>query len=418
MSTVIIGNSAAGLNAAEEMRSRGYEGEVIMISSEEGPAYSRVLLPYVLRGVYPSLDKITIRDDEYYRRQGIRYIEDTVLKVDPESRELELKDHGSLSCENLLVASGSSPFKPPIPGLEGDRVLHMWTMEDARRLESLFEGGGRVLVLGSGFVSLQAAWAAVVRGLQVDVYELMPRIMPLVLDEKSAGLLVDKMESFGVRLKRGISTTGVEHLEDGRLKVSAKDEEDIIVDFIIVGTGVRPNVAFLEGTGVAVDRGILVNEYMETSVPGIYAAGDVAQGPTTFGDAHVIHALWPTAVEEGKIAGANMAGFREAYEGSLNMNVTGMFDLTVASMGVFNEAENTVAWEYDLGPKGIMKVVLADGVPLGGALIGSSELVQFLGMLRPFIRKHSRLDCRREDFFTYLRTESVAGKPVQSRRQP
>lgn len=416
MKAVVIGNSAAALNAVEEMRRRGVTEEIVMISKEPGTAYSRVLLPYVLRGAYPSLEKIRIRDEAYYSRNNIRFIEDEVLNLDPEKKELTLAKGDTLSYDRVLVASGSSPFKPPIPGLEGDRVLHMWTIEDARRLEPLLTSGGRVLVLGSGFVSLQATWAAVARGLDVDVYELMPRIMPLVLDGRSADILVDKMKSFGVRLKLGISTTGIEHLPDGRLKVSAKDEEDIVVDFIIVGTGVRPNVSFLAGTGVEVDRGILVNDFMETSMADIFAAGDVAQGPTTFGDAHVIHALWPTAVEEGKIAGANMAGRREAYEGSLNMNVTGMFDLTVASMGVFNETDDTEAWEYDLGETGIMKVVLDNGVPLGGALVGSADLVQFLGMLRPFIRKKTPLDCDRDGLFAYLRTESVTGMPAENRR--
>lgn len=408
MKFVIIGNSAAALNAVEKVRKHDKDSEIVVISKEKGRAYSRVLLPYYLRDKLKSQENLFIRDENYYQELNIEYIEDEVIKLDDSNKKLLLKNGNNISFDKLLITTGSSPFKPPIKGLDSEGIYHMWTFDDAIKLEPYFKKGNKVLILGSGFVSLQAAWAALVKGLDVYVYELMPRIMPRVLDDKSAEILTNQMRKLGVNLKLGISTQEIEKLENGKLKIYAKDEDDITVDFIIVGTGVRPNTQFIKDTSIEIDRGILVNEYMETNIKDIYAAGDVTQGPTAFGEKHMIHALWPTAVEQGKIAGTNIIGKKEAYSGSLNMNVTQMFDITVASMGNFNETETSEVWLYDLDEKGFFKVVLEDKVPVGAALVGKSELVEFLGILRPIIRKKIEIDCERDNLFEHLRTKCKA----------
>lgn len=405
MKLVIIGNSAAALNAIEKIRKYDKDLKIVVISKEKRRAYSRVLLPYYLRGKFKARENLYIRDEIYYEELNIEYIEDEVVKLDDSNKKLLLRNGGNISFDKLLITTGSSPFKPPIKGLDNDGIYHMWTFEDAVKLEPYFKKGNKVLILGSGFVSLQAAWAALVKGLDVYVYELMPRIMPRVLDDKSAGILMEQMIKLGVDLKLKISTQEIKKLENGKLKVCAKGKDDVIVDFIIVGTGVRPNIKFIRNTSIEIDRGILVNEYMETSVKDIYAAGDVTQGPTVFGEKYIIHALWPTAVEQGKIAGTNIIGNREAYGGSLNMNVTQMFDITVASIGNFNEEETSQVWMYDLGEKGFFKVVLEDKVPVGASLVGKSELVEFLGILRPIIRKKVEINCQRDNLFEYLRTK-------------
>lgn len=391
MRAVIIGNSAAGLNALESFRKYDLQSSVDIISMEKGLPYSRVLLPYYLRNKL-SYEKLFIRTNDYYETMSAKYIEDTALVLNEEKKCVELKSGKTVKFDRILIASGSLPIKPPIQGLNGPGVYHMWTLNDSASIEPYLKPGKRVLILGSGFVSMQAAWATVRRGLNVSLYELCPRLMPRVLDNDGAELLQRKILQEEINLKLGVVTEKILRTSENTLLVYAKNEEPIEVDLIIVGTGVKPNISFLQNSFIKVDRGILVNKYMETNLPCVYAAGDVAQGPIYFGERQDIHALWPTAVEQGKIAGANMAGNRVAYGGSLNMNVTELFGTTVASLGCFEKNDSNNVIEYwDKQSDNYLKVVFENDVPIGAVSIGNSTNVALLGILRPFIRQRRKL---------------------------
>jgi NADPH-dependent 2,4-dienoyl-CoA reductase/sulfur reductase-like enzyme len=299
--------------------------------------------------------------------------------------------------DRLLVASGARPVLPRVKDLAGPGIHTLWTLADADRLEPELRPGRRVTLIGSGFVSLQAAWAARVRGLEVAVLEALPRILPKVLDEKASALLEKKMREHGVDVRCAAGIERVERRRPGSADgaslriVLACGEPSIEADVIVIGAGVRPCLEFLRGTAVKTAEGILVDERMRTSVANIYAAGDAAQGLSAFGEPHVIHALWPTAVEQGKVAGANMAGRDRIYEGSLNMNVTEMFGLTVASMGRFlpsGEPGESMIEEHDPRTGRYVKLLFRDGVPLGGVVLGASEDLAVLAALRPRIRTH------------------------------
>jgi len=392
MQLVIIGNGAAGLSALSSFRALDKDSRISLISAEAGTAYSRVLLPYYLRRKIP-YENLFIRQSEDYEKLGVQTEFGTgVSRVEPESHKLTLADGRSIDYDKLLIATGSRPFLPPIEGLAGPNVLHLWTLRDTERLDTLFEPGKRALVLGSGFIALQAAWAAQQRDLKVTVYELLPRIMPTVLDETAAGLLQKKVEEHGVEIRVGVQTERVDRSKPGMLIVHAKDQPPLEVDLIIVGAGVRPNIEFLADGPVRTDRGIPIDQYMQTNVPDIYAAGDVARGPTSFGETHQNHALWPTAVEHGTIAGENLAGHRIPYPGSLNMNVTEMFAVTVASMGKFVEEQGLSSHLVDnFGSSRYLKIVLREGVPVGAVALGGAEDAKILGRLRPWIRNRRRL---------------------------
>jgi nitrite reductase (NADH) large subunit len=392
MHLVIIGNGAAGLSALSRFRAIDTESQITLVSAEETTAYSRVLLPYYLRRKIP-YGNLFIRRPEDYEKLDVQTEFGTgVRRVETESSRLTLENGRTIHFDRLLIATGSRPFLPAIEGLAGSKVLHLWTLHDTERLDSLFQQGRRVLVLGSGFIALQAAWAAQQRGLNVTVYELLPRIMPTVLDEAGAALLQKKVEEHGVEIGAGIRTERVDRSKAGVLVVHAQDHPPLEVDLIIVGAGVRPNIEFLSDSPVRIDRGILIDEYMQTNVPGIYAAGDVVRGPTTFGETHQTHALWPTAVEHGRIAGENMAGHRAPYRGSLNMNVTEMFGITVASMGTFIEEQGLSAHLVETqGPPRYLKFVLREGVPVGAVTLGGAEDAAILGRLRPWIRNRRKL---------------------------
>ena len=391
MKIVIIGNSAAGLSCLEAFRKHDRTSQVTIIAKEGKRPYSRVLLPYYLRGKIPH-EHLFIRKQDYYKRLNATCITGTVMRLLVEEQCLMLEDQTVIPYEKLLIATGSSPVKPPIPGLSGDGVHHLWTLADVGKLEPYYIRGNRVVVLGSGFVSLQAACAALSRGLKVSVIELMNRIMPKALDERGARLLATRMTEMGVDLRVNTCTAHIEQSEGGRYNLFFKEGGSVSADFIIVGTGVQPNIDFLQGSNIKIDAGIVVNERMETSLTGIYAAGDVAQVPSFIGGAPVVHALWPTAVETGGIAGNCMASNCTPYKGSLNMNVTQMFEVTVASMGEFIAGEGRERWSDESLPDDqYLTIVLKEGVPIGATCVGSSDLVSTLGMLRPLIREKVRI---------------------------
>jgi nitrite reductase (NADH) large subunit len=402
LKVIIIGNSAAGLAAAKTFRKYDKNSELTIISKEAGLAYSRVLLPYVLRGKI-EYNNIFIRDKEYYAENNIVYMEDEVLEIDTLDKTVILKGDNKVSYDKLLIATGSYAVAPPIEGVKSEGVYHMWTKADLDKLIPLFDTKKKVAVIGSGFVALQAAWAAKYRGLDVNVIEIANRVMPSVLDVAGANLLTDKIKESGVKLHTNTITQKIEKLEDGSFVLHLKDKEPIKADFIIVGTGVRSNLSFIEGTGIEHDRAIFVNENMKTNIEDVYSAGDVAAGPTTFGDKHLTHALWPTAVEMGEVAGANMAGKNIKYRGSLNMNVTQMYDVTVASMGLFNDDHIHSSYVFDMNEhKGYVKICYKNDLIVGACLVGNSESVKLFGKLRTIIRKNIKADCVPEKLENYL----------------
>ncbi len=387
MQIVIIGNSAAGLSGLEAFRKKDQSSSVTIVTKEEERPYSKVLLPYYLRGKVP-YENLFIRDRDYYAQLDAKCVTGKVVELLPQQKVVLLENGTRLPYDKLLIATGSSPVKPPIPGLAGEGVHHLWTLEDVRNLAPYYKRGKRAVVLGSGFVSLQGGWAALSKGLKVSVIELMPRIMPRVLDDHAASLLAARMKKSGVDLRVDTLTEKIERTDAGKLVLHFKDGNSLTTDFIIVGTGVQPNIAFTAGTGIKIDAGIVVDNQMETSLPGVYAAGDVAQVPSCLGVDPVVHALWPTAIETGRVAGACMALGKSNYRGSLNMNVTQMFGITVASMGEFIDIEGSESWIDDSLPQDqYLKIIMKDGIPIGAACAGNSELISMLGMLRPLIRE-------------------------------
>lgn len=402
MKTIIIGNSAAGLAAVRSFRKYNQEDELVMISKEGGLAYSRVLLPYVLRGKLP-YEGLFIKEKNFYEDHKVTYMEEEVTSLDALGKQLTLSNGETFCFDNLIIATGSFAVAPPIEGIKAEGIYHMWTKADVDQLLPLFATKKKMAVLGSGFVALQGAWAAKTRGMDVTVIEIMDRIMPNVLDEEGARILTEKIAQSGVVLNTATVTEKIEKLPSGEFRIHLKDKEDVVADFIVVGTGVRCNIGFLDNSGINCDRAVLVDEQMRTNVPYIFAAGDVAAGPTTFGDTHKVHALWPTAVEMGEIAGANAAGKALLYKGSLNMNVTQMYHATVASIGLFNHNDIDDYFVFDAKEQGgYLKVCHKNGYVVGACLVGESEAVKLFGKLRTIIRKKIKADCDPNQLEHYL----------------
>lgn len=393
MQIVMIGNSAAALNAAEVFRQYNQKASLTLVSQEEGPAYSRVLLPYFLRGKLPYEKLFFLPEEVYEKWQAKTCFGCRVTGIDTKAQRLHLADSSSLPYDKLLIAAGANPVMPGLENLPGPGVFHLWSLQDALNLAPYFQPGKGILVIGSGFIALQAAWAALSRGMRVTLLKKLKRIMPRVLDATAAGILEGQMLSRGINLIANEGGMSIERLPGGVLRVFIPGQPPLDVDAIIVAVGARPNTDFLQGSGLEIDGGILVNAKMETNLPGIYAAGDITRGLSAFGEPDVNHALWSTAVEGGKIAGANMAGQNRVYTGSLNMNVTEMFGLTVASMGKFQPCEGEREEIYlNAAKTRYAKLVFAGAQLRGGVILGQPEDAALLGLIRPLIRQEKQGD--------------------------
>ncbi|MCP5087609.1 MAG: FAD-dependent oxidoreductase [Rhodobacteraceae bacterium] len=393
---VIIGNSAAGLSAAEALRQSDQSSRLHIISKEGRRPYARVQLPYFLKNRV-GRENMYFRNPDESGASQTSIIEGCVSAIDASGKSLTLTDGLKIPFDRLLIASGSTPVLPPIPGANSAGVHHIWTMEDALALKPTFEPGKRMLIIGGGFIAMQAAWAAVQCKMVVTL-AVRSTIMRRDLDDHARAALTNRMAESGVDLIKGEVPASIKETGDGSLRVEFAKHHAAQVDKVIVATGVKPNTDFLAGSGIETDGGILVDEQMQTNIPGIFAAGDVAAARTSAGQDHVVRALWPCAVEQGKVAGVNLVGKATSYRGSLNMNVTELFGLIVASVGQFSDIGGRQVWTYGDPDQGsYFNVVLEDGIPVGGLSFGGPEGAGILGMLRPYIRQHKFLGRQRPD---------------------
>src|SRR3990172_7270859 len=331
MRYLILGNSAAGLTAVDAIRERDRDGAITVVSKEPEPAYSRVALPYVLSRE-KQLPQVTLQGPEYYQANRADLIAGVgASAVDTDARTVTLDDGRSLPYDRLLIATGSASRVPPIAGIGDAGVCYHWTLADTRKIEEQMEGARSCFVIGAGFISLLTVSALVkVADLKYTVVEIADQVMPQLLDAEGGRALERAMWEKGTDLLLGEQVAGIERSKSG-YGVTLKGGKTYDADMIVCGAGVRPNVDFLAGSGIEVARGVLVNERQETSAPGVYAAGDCAEGFDFLSGERAVHAIWPTAIDQGRVAGANMAGDSRTYAGSLSWNVTELFGLSSAA---------------------------------------------------------------------------------------
>ena len=330
---VIVGGGPAGVVCAETLRRQDAEGLVTLICGEPGPPYSRMAIPYAMAGKIDESGTWLRKDWGHYEALGIQLLHDRVTKLEPDSRRVRLAGGGELPYDALLIATGSSPARPRIPGLDLPGVQSCWTLDDLRRLDPLLKPGKRVLLLGAGFVSCIILQSLVQRGAKVTVScGSSGRMVRSMMDEIAGGMIMRWCRAKGVEVLTAGRPTSIEQRESGLL-VSLDSGKTAEANVVIVGTGVKTNTAFLEGSGIQVEDGIVVDEFLGTNVAGIWAAGDVAQGFNCCTGLREVHAIQPTAVEHGRIAAMNMSGTQAEFGGSLSMNTLETLGLISCSFG-------------------------------------------------------------------------------------
>ena len=384
MHYVIIGNSAAGIGAAEGIRSTGSQEEITIITSEPHHTYSRPLISYLLQGKV-SEEGMKYRADSFYEDNRCTLINGTAVSVNPEDKSVTLSDGRKIPYGRLLVASGSLPFVPPAEGLDTVAEKHTFmSLDDAKRLGAAVDINKKVLIIGAGLTGLKCAEGISGRAGRITVLDLAPKILSSILDDGGAELVKEHLERKGIEF---ILSAGVSRFEKN---TAVLENGDIIgFDILVLAAGARPDTSLLEGIAKT-GRGIIINSKSETSAPGIYAAGDCTESADVSSGQNRVMALLPNAYMQGECAGINMAG-AESGEGSVKtiknavpMNAIGFFGLHIITAGTYTGEV------YEENRTGLYKRLFYSGGRLNGCiLIGD---IRKAGIYTSLIRERTMLD--------------------------
>jgi len=384
---LIIGSSHAGLNAADEIRVYDEEGPITMISMENCLPYSPTVLPYIISDKVKEKN-IYLRDEKYFQENKITFLKGTkAVGVDTKASKVLSSDGSEIGYEKLLVSTGSTPIIPPISGLEESSYHVLQTMEDAHKINQAAKTAKSAVILGTGLVGMHAAESLAKKGLKVELVRgRRPAVLPNYFD-KEAGKLIHKvfLEN-GVLCNLNNRADQVESL-NGKSKIILKDGNPLEADLLLVGTGVRSRIDFIANSGLQMDKGIVVDNMMRTSAENVWAAGDVAQADDFFSDKKILNGILPDAYEQGKIAGASMAGkeigilnlpevaekdISFPYAGGISMNTFNFYENRAFSVGM-SVPEDEEGYEID-------KMLLPTGCVYQKMIFKDSCLVGFFGI--------------------------------------
>lgn len=396
MKHLILGNGPTGVIAAETLRRAAPQDEIVMVGSEDAPPYSRMAIPYLLEENIDERGTYLRKDPSHFDKLRVRQLNGRAVALDTDKRRVLFFDGHFEDYDRLLIATGSHPVRPPIPGVDLPEVQTCWTLEDARAIARYAKPGARVLQLGAGFIGCIIMEALAKRGVELTVVEMGDRMVPRMMTPQAGGMIKRWVENKGIRVvtNAGVSRIdrGSEHQRNAPLMVTLTTGDTLDCDLVIVAAGVAPNVAFLEGTGVHVAKGVLVDSKLETSVPGIFSAGDVAEAPDLFTGAHLVAAIQPNAADQARVAALNMAGRETRLNGVLAINVLDTLGLISTSFGQWwgePADKGGVGVEHvDEARSRYLSLQFKEDVLIGATSIGLTEHV---GALRGLIHGQVKL---------------------------
>lgn len=339
MNYLILGTGPAGVTAAEALRRIEPSAEITLIGHEPEAPYSRMAIPYLIKNIIDE-DGLGIRiSDTHFADLKIEVLVAEVSAIQPAEKQLVFVDGKTLAYDKLLIASGGMPLTPPIEGIDLPGVTPCWTLEHAREIIKRAVPDSHTVLIGAGFISTTIVEALVERGSTLTIIEMEDRLIPRMMDHKGATIIQKWCESKGVTILTSARVDSIAQAGE-RLAVSFAGQDAIEADLVVSATGVKPNTEFLAGSGIEIDHGVVVDEYLMSSDPNIYAAGDVAQAPDLLSSGTTVMAIQPVAAEHGRLVAHNMAnGNTHQWIGSINMNVLDMLGLVSCSFGLWDGIE-------------------------------------------------------------------------------
>ena len=366
MRHVIIGNGPAGVVAAETIRKHRPRDEIVLIGDEPEEPYSRMAIPYLLIGNIEESGTWLRKDAKHWNTLGVKRVTGEVTSIAISPKRVALDDGQGFDFDTCLIATGSSPVKPPIPGIDSPFVHPCWTLKDARNIMQLARPGARVLQMGAGFIGCIIMEALAARGVDLTVVEMGDRMVPRMMGPTAGTMIRKWCEKKNVTVYTGTKVEAIQPAREVAARGGSKLERvmdrvaDVVraavgadhavrarfsdgrtedYDLVIQATGVRPNVGFLSGSGIKCLAGVLVDEHMQTSVPGVYAAGDCAEAFDAASGKTVVSAIQPNAVDQAYVAAMNMAGHSTTSRAVTQINVLDTLGLISTSFGQWEGVE-------------------------------------------------------------------------------
>jgi nitrite reductase (NADH) large subunit len=365
MSTyLIIGNGAAGNAAAAAIRKYDQEGRIHIFCKESYPFYYVPALPEYLAGE-KEFQQFTIHDLGWYEKNQLDlHLKTEIARIDPDKKVVETKKGESYQYDKLLLATGSYSNVPPIAGADTEGVYTMKNFDDARTIKERARKSRRVGLIGGGLLGLEAGNGLRKGGAEVTVVEFFPRLLPRQMDVPGAAILQKQLEEMGFTFFLGAVTQEIVR-ESGGLTLILKSGDRISVDMVLISAGVRPELTLAKSLGLEIDKGVKVDDAMRTSMPDIFAAGDLVEHRGRF------YGIWPACLEQGQVAGAVMAGQEAAYEGTVPANTLKVAGIDLFAAGEIDAEGNLEAIvDKDEAKKTYRKFVIKDNILVGAILLG------------------------------------------------
>jgi NAD(P)H-nitrite reductase large subunit len=343
MHHVILGAGPAGVIAAETLRKQDTDAQITLVSGEKEPPYSRMAIPYLLSGQIKEAGTYLRQDKTHFDMLEIAVEHRRTKAINAKEKSVAFDDGNRLSYDRLLIATGASPIRPPVPGLDLPGVRTCWTLDDARAI----------------------------------------RMVPRMMDDVAGNMLRRWCEQKGVRVLTGVKITEIDRRKD-RLDISLSNGPLLTAKLVVVAAGVAPNIGFLQGSGIKTNTGIKVSDRLKTSARDVYAAGDVAEARDLSTGAFSVLAIQPVAADHGRIAALNMAGVKTPHEGSLNMNVLDTMGLISSSFGKWDGVKDgdSVRMQDDGGFR-YLRLEFEEDRLIGAQAVG---LTDHIGMTRGLIQ--------------------------------
>ena len=415
---LILGAGPAGVIAAETIRKSAPLDQITIVGDEPEPSYSRMAIPYLLMGNVDERGTYLRKSPTHFSDLDIDLVQAKVTAVDSQARTVALDNGQSLGFDTLLIATGSHPIRPPIPGIDLEGVHSCWTLEDARKIAALATQGARVLQLGAGFIGCIIMEALASRGVELSVVEMGDRMVPRMMGPTAGGMIRDWCEAKGVQVFTSTRVESISRPEPGigerilglfgasgddakkPLQVKLSSGKIVEADLVISAAGVRPAIGYLEKSGITCLLGVLTDEHLQTNVPGIYAAGDCAEAFDKVSGKTIVSAIQPNAAEQARIAGANMVSHgrgqapRAELKGVTQINVLDTLGLISTSFG---------DWQGRPGGEQVELTDLATGRHLslqfhGDVLVGCNSVgwTAHVGVMRGLVEGQVRLGAWKE----------------------